>query len=79
MIYPWCSVLFGSCPFVYLFKMIVSQLLECSEYLYEYIDDFVQDCGNSITNALELLQPCTKPPKLSEHKHVAVKMSDYRM
>ena len=26
-----------------------------------YIDDLVQDCSNSIANALELLQPCTKP------------------
>ena len=25
------------------------------------IDGFVQDCSNSIANALELLQPCTKP------------------
>ena len=27
------------------------------------IDGFVQDCSNSIANALELLQSCTKPPK----------------
>ena len=26
-----------------------------------YIDGLVQDCGNSIANALELLQSCTKP------------------
>ena len=26
-----------------------------------YIDDLVQDCSNSIANALELLQSCTKP------------------
>ena len=26
-----------------------------------YIDGFVQDCSNSIANALELLQSCTKP------------------
>ena len=25
------------------------------------IDGLVQDCSNSIANALELLQPCTKP------------------
>ena len=29
--------------------------------LYLYIDGLVQDCSNSIANALELLQPCTKP------------------
>ena len=27
----------------------------------EYIDGLVQDCSNSIANALELLQSCTKP------------------
>ena len=26
-----------------------------------YIDALVQDCSHSIANALELLQPCTKP------------------
>ena len=26
------------------------------------IDGLVQDCSNSIANALELLQSCTKPP-----------------
>ena len=30
-------------------------------FLYEYIDGLVQDCSNSIANALELLQSCTKP------------------
>ena len=28
---------------------------------YLYIDGLVQDCSNSIANALELLQSCTKP------------------
>ena len=27
----------------------------------EYINGFLQDCSNSIANALELLQYCTKP------------------
>ena len=26
-----------------------------------YIDDLVQDCSNSISNALEWMQSCTKP------------------
>ena len=26
-----------------------------------YIAGLVQDCSNSIANALELLQPCTRP------------------
>ena len=36
----------------------------CSEITlsnYYHIDGFVQDCSNSIANALELLQSCTKP------------------
>ena len=28
---------------------------------YHHIDGLVQDCSNSIANALELLQSCTKP------------------
>ena len=28
---------------------------------YLYIDGFVQDCGNSIANALKLPQSCIKP------------------
>ena len=35
---------------------------QCAEFLYEYhINGSVQDCSNSIANALELLQSCTKP------------------
>ena len=30
-----------------------------------YIDGLVQNCSNSIANALELLQPCTKSSKLN--------------
>ena len=29
--------------------------------LPSYVDGLVQDCRNSIANALELLQSCTKP------------------
>ena len=29
--------------------------------LLEHIDSLVQDCGNSISNALKLLNSCTKP------------------
>ena len=31
------------------------------EYEIDHSDGFVQDCSNSIANALELLQSCTKP------------------
>ena len=30
-------------------------------FAVEYIDGLMQDCSNSIDNALELLQFCTKP------------------
>ena len=37
-------------------------------YIYEnYVDDSVQDCGNSNELAMELLQSCTEP---SMHKEV---------
>ena len=29
--------------------------------MYIYFDGLVQECSNSIANALELLQSCTKP------------------
>ena len=32
-----------------------------SRQLYVYIDGLVQDCSNSIANALELLQSFTEP------------------
>ena len=34
----------------------------CSQH---EMNGLVQDCSNSITNALELLQSCTKPSKYS--------------
>ena len=33
----------------------------CHLIWYQYINGLVQDCSNSIANALELLQSCTKP------------------
>ena len=38
-----------------------SGTLYVSDYYRNYIDGLVQDCINSIANALELLQSCTKP------------------
>ena len=34
-------------------------------FLCQYIDGLMQDCSNSIANAMELLQSCTKPLKYS--------------
>ena len=34
-----------------------------SDAVYIQIDGLMQDCSNSIANALELLQSCTKPSK----------------
>ena len=39
------------------------------------IDDLVQDCSNSIANAMELLQPCTKPSKWSPAFYVTCNSS----
>ena len=35
--------------------------LTCGCYILEYFKGLVQDCSNSIANALELLQSCAKP------------------
>ena len=40
-------------------------LKETHNYPYSEVDGSVQDCSNSIANALELLQSCTK---LSKYK-----------
>ena len=40
------------------------QFIKCAWASFEYrtyINGFMQDCSNSIANALELLQSCTKP------------------
>ena len=43
----------------------IDDLMQHPQYFYLYgkenIDGVVQDCSNSIANALELLQSCTKP------------------
>ena len=36
-------------------------IFEVTMVIIDYIDGLVQDCSNSIANALELLQSCTKP------------------
>ena len=45
---------------------VTGQVVTCIQWgrgLFEYndIDSLVQDCSNSIANALELLQSCTEP------------------
>ena len=37
---------------------------------YLYNDPLVQDCSNSITNALELLHPCAKPSICAEKTEI---------
>ena len=39
-----------------------------------YIDGLVQDCSNSIANALELLQSCTEP-LIFPHVHVLTQLA----
>ena len=41
------------------------------------IDGLVQECSNSIANALELLQSCTKPPKWRmKNKYIHIEICD---
>ena len=42
-----------------------------------YIDGLVQDCSNSIVNALELLQSCTKPSVLTTTWVLPLDQYDY--
>ena len=50
---------------IYTNKMIKEDahvsLIRTNLSIWLHIDDLVQDCSNSIANALELLQSCTKP------------------
>ena len=68
---PLCGYYSGGCdvnsPRQFLFlPAIVHRKTTTLCYVYlnkqvYYIDGLVQDCSNSIANALELLQSCTKP------------------
>ena len=44
-------------------KRLLNLITHLSEFtdIIQHIDGFVQDCSNSIANALELLQSCAKP------------------
>ena len=50
---------------IYYFVIYSGHCKACVDILnplsYGHIDSLVQDCSNSIANALELLQSCTKP------------------
>ena len=43
-------------------RLILMTILVGCVFTCVHIDGLVQDCSNSIANALELLQSCTKPP-----------------
>ena len=47
-------------PFISYHK-IVKKVISSHRHLWNHIDDLVQDCSNSIANALKLLESCTKP------------------
>ena len=50
----------GGCRKLHAF--LVSRDLQSAAWLaQDYLEGWVQDCSNSIANALELLQSCTKP------------------
>ena len=52
-----CKLLSAIVNFQILIRFCVHQIL----WFSLYIDGLVQDCSNSIANALELLQACTEP------------------
>ena len=45
-----------------IFCVFIIQFALSDKELCLYNDGLVQNCSNSIANALELLQSCTKPP-----------------
>ena len=47
--------------FMVLLTTLVNIYEKCQKLEIYDIDGLVQDCSNSIANALELLQSCTKP------------------
>ena len=50
--------------------------LTFKDFIYQpEIDDLVQDCSNSIANALELLHSCTKPLKCGGEMHSTKKQT----
>ena len=58
--FPIVSLMGMLCYFIC--KLLKFVLIGSSSNINEtYIDGLVQDCSNSIANALELLQSCTKP------------------
>ena len=46
--------------------VISAMMIEFRSHIY--INGLVQDCSNTIANALELLQSCTKPSIYSDHQ-----------
>ena len=50
-----------NCPKIQKIKKDIYYLLRFLALLIYYFDDLVQDCNNSIANALESLRSCTKP------------------
>ena len=62
------AILGISSPLSVWYKLDELSLLS-AKLLYIYIDGLVQDCSNSIANALELLQSCTKPSIYTSFLH----------
>ena len=45
-------------------SVLLCSNMQVLHYIQYHIDDLVQDCSVSSANALEILQPCTKPSGL---------------
>ena len=55
-------LMFSKFMYFYLIQVILTKAHTSEGFLkFKYINGLVQDCSNSIANALELLQSCTKP------------------
>ena len=60
-IYKCISIKENDCTLIqFQFNFVFEGSINIKLWL-DYIDGFVQDCSNSIANALELLQSCAKP------------------
>ena len=66
----------NSLPSNGLCESILPYIRACDTLHKGYIDGLVQDCSNSIANALELLQSCTKP-SIWSHDPNLVKLEIY--
>ena len=67
-----------SIPLCVFVSQIVAIPLFCMGSCRQHTDGSVQDCSNSLANALELLHPCTKPSIYIMHNRISDVISQKR-